>query len=107
MATDHEKNLIVLTEHVEHLAAKQQRAADKLIGATRALVDPARHVDETHGIVCTATHSAVSAALEARRAAGSQMQKVSAELDIKLTTAAALYGSTDAAAAQMLRRQML
>lgn len=107
MATDQEKNLIVLTEHVRNLAMKQQKASDKLIGANRALVDPARHVQDTHGMVCVATSSAVESALAARRAAGAQVQKVSFELSTKLNSAADHYDNTDGASAQMLRQQML
>jgi len=57
-------------------------------------------------MVCVATHSALSTALEARRAAGAKMQKVSSELSIKLGSAADQYDNTDDASAQMLRQQM-
>ncbi|KAB7760975.1 MULTISPECIES: ESX-1 secretion-associated protein [Mycobacteriaceae] len=106
MASDHEKNLVVLTEHLLHLAEKQRKASDQIAGSTRSLVDPARQVSDTHGIACEATHLAVSAAISARRAGGKQMQKVSNELDLKLTDASAYYGNADAAGAQMLNHQM-
>ena len=99
MSTDQEKNLKVLTEHIRHLAERQQEAVNKITGANRSIVDPARNVQDTHGMVCEATNLAVSAAEEARRAAGGAFFKVSTELGEKLTAAAARYDHTDAAGA--------
>ncbi|MDT5002270.1 MAG: hypothetical protein QOK12_4375, partial [Mycobacterium sp.] len=89
MSTDQEKNLKVLTDHILLLAAKQEEAVNKITGANRSIVDPARNVQDTHGMVCEATHLAVSAAEEARRAAGGALFNVSTELGEKLNAAAA------------------
>jgi uncharacterized protein (DUF2342 family) len=102
VSTDHEKNLQVLTDHIRHLATKQQEAVDKIAGANRSIVDPARNVQDTHGMVCEATHLAVSAAEEARRAAGGALSKVSTELGEKLNTTAARYDHTDSAGADAI-----
>jgi hypothetical protein len=102
MTTDQEKNLGVLTEHIRRLAERHQEAVNKITGANRSIVDPARNVQDTHGMVCEATHLAVSVAEEARRSAGSALFKVSTELGEKLTTAAARYDNTDAAGADAI-----
>ncbi|MGV0675824.1 MULTISPECIES: ESX-1 secretion-associated protein [Mycolicibacterium] len=97
MPTDYEKNLSVLTDHIRHLAEKQHTAVDQITGANRSIVDPARNVLDTHGLVCGATNLAVAAVEAARRTAGGKMEKVSTELAEKLTTAAANYDNTDSA----------
>jgi hypothetical protein len=102
VSIDQEKNLKVLTEHILDLAKRQQTAVDQITGANRAIADPARNVQDTHGMVCEATHLAVSAAEEARRAAGSALFKVSTELGEKLNTAAARYDHTDSAGADAI-----
>jgi hypothetical protein len=99
VSTDQEKNLNVLTGHIRHLAEQQQQAVNQITGANRAIVDPARNVQDTHGLVCGATNLAVSAAEKARRAAGGALFKASTELGEKLNTAAARYDHTDAAGA--------
>jgi hypothetical protein len=99
LSIDQEKNLGVLTEHIRHLAERQQDAINKITGANRSIVDPARNVQDTHGMVCEATHLAVTAAEEARRVAGGALFKVSTELGEKLTEAAARYDNTDDATA--------
>jgi Excreted virulence factor EspC, type VII ESX diderm len=102
VSTDQEKNLKVLTDHIRHLAEQQQQAVNQITGANRSIVDPARNVQYTHGMVCEATHLAVSAAEEARRAAGGALFKVSTELGEKLNTAAARYDHSDAAGASAI-----
>ena len=57
MATDQEKNLIVLSDHIKHLATKQQTAVDKITGANRSIVDPARNIEDTHGVVASQANS--------------------------------------------------
>ena len=97
MSTDSEQNLTVLTDHILHLAEKQAKAADQLTGSNRSIVDPAREVMDTHGLVCGATNLAVAAAEAARRAAGATLLRVSSELHEELQSAAAHYESTDSA----------
>lgn len=95
MPTDYEKNLTVLTEHILHLADKQQTAVNQITGANRSIVDPARSVLDTHGLACGATNLAVAAAEAARRTAGGKIEKVSTELAEKLAAAASNYENTD------------
>jgi hypothetical protein len=99
MSTDQQQNLQVLTDHIRYLAEKQQQAVNQITGANRSIADPARNVLDTHGLVCGATNLAVSAAEEARRAAGGALFKVSTELVEKLHAAATRYETTDAAGA--------
>jgi hypothetical protein len=102
VSIDQEKNLGVLTEHIRDLAKRQQDAVNKITGANRSIVDPARNVQDTHGMVCEATHLAVSAAENARRAAGGALLTVSTELAVKLDSAAARYDHTDEAGADAI-----
>ncbi|MHA3018751.1 ESX-1 secretion-associated protein [Mycobacterium sp. BMJ-28] len=93
--TDQERNLHVLTDHVSDLAAKQETAANQITGANRAIGDTATRVRDTHGLVCSMTSAALSAADTARTAAGSTLHKVSSELSEKLCTAASNYQNAD------------
>jgi hypothetical protein len=93
--SDQDKNLQVVTEHLDHLAEKQQTAADKITGANRMTGDVSANIVSTHGLVCSATSIAVSAADDARKAAGAALYKTSSELATKLTTAAINYNDTD------------
>jgi len=102
MATDQEKNLKVLTDHLLKLAETQRTAAVEIAGATTAVQTAAGQVSATHGIVCEATHLAVSAAYAARAAGGRQMQKTSEELDLKLTDASEYYEKGDDIGKQMI-----
>jgi ESX secretion-associated protein EspC/F len=104
MSTDQEYNLRVLTEHILHLAEKQHHAADQITGANRAIVDPAREVLATHGLVCGPTNLAVKAIEAARRTAGGKFHQVSTEFVDKLQAAAAEYSNTDSAASGDLGR---
>ena len=95
MATDQEKNLVVLSDHIKYLAKKQQTAVDQITGANRSIVDPARNIEDTHGMVCLASSLAMSDAEDARRAAGAALIRVSTEFVEKLTASAAQYDITD------------
>lgn len=99
MATDQEKNLLVLTDHIKHLAEKQQTAVDQITGANRSIVDPSRNVRDTHGIVCMVSSLAMSYAEDARREAGAALVRVSTEFVEKLTAAKAQYDGTDSSEA--------
>jgi hypothetical protein len=97
-----EQNLKVVTDHVTELASKQQRAAHLFVGANRTTGDVAADILSTHGLVCSATSIAVSAADTARKTAGSNLYKVSCELATKLSTAAINYGDADYRAGRSL-----
>lgn len=93
--SDGDMNLRVVTEHLLHLAGKQSHAAEKLIGANRAVSGVAESVSHTHGIACTLTNEAVAEAVSRRATAGENLRKVSAELEEKLRSAADNYGNAD------------
>ena len=93
--SDGEMNLRVVTEHLLHLSEKQSRAADKLIGANRAVSGVAEAVASTHGVACSLTNQAVTEAVSRRAAAGENLRKVSTELDEKLKSAAGNYANAD------------
>jgi hypothetical protein len=97
VSTDSDQNLKVLTDHIRHLMEKQHTAVDVITGANRSIMDPARNMWDTHGLVCSATNFAVSEAETARRTAGGALFKVSTELAEKLGAAADVYENTDAA----------
>ena len=93
--TNPERNLNVLTCHLDHLAKQHRHAADQLTGANRAAAPAAASILHTHGLVCTATSAAMSSADDARNELGTRLFQKSTELSAKLTTAAANYENTD------------
>jgi hypothetical protein len=95
MSSDHEKNLIVLTEHLRRLAVEQQAAAGRIRVANQPIGGIAANLWTTHGVVCAATNMAVSTAEVARAAAGARLFKVSTEISEKLTYAAENYENVD------------
>jgi hypothetical protein len=103
--TDQGKNLQVVTEHLDHLAEKQQTAANKITGANRMTGDVSASVLATHGLVCSATSIAVSAVDDARKLAGTALHETSSELATKLTTAAINYNDADYMAGDKLGQQ--
>lgn len=90
-----ELNLMVLTDHLEELARKQQSAADQVTGANRHTGDVTTQVENTHGLICKATTAALKEAEAGRKAAGDTLVRVSTELAAKLTTAATNYNDVD------------
>jgi hypothetical protein len=100
--TDQDKNLQVVTDHIDDLAGRQQTAADRIMGANRMTGDISARIVSTHGVVCSATSLAVAAADEARKTAGAAIQTTSSELALKLTTAALNYNDTDYRAGKSL-----
>jgi hypothetical protein len=95
MSSGQQQNLTVLTDHIRQLTEKQQTAVDQISGANRSIVDPARNMRESHGLICTATNFAVSEAETVRKVAGGALLRVSTELAEKLTAAASAYENTD------------
>jgi hypothetical protein len=100
--TSDEANLTVVTDHLARLADIQQHAADLFTGANRTTGDVAGNVSRTHGVVCSATHLAVSTAETARVAAGKLLHAKSVEMSAQLTTAATNYDDVDYRAGKSL-----
>ncbi len=88
-------DLRVTTAHLSDLAVEQSRAAAATRAATAAVDGAAAAVRTTHGVIASATASAVEQVIGARREAGTKMAAVSEELGRKLTEAATRYNQTD------------
>ena len=103
--TNPQRNLNVVTRHLDDLARKHGQAADQLIGANREAAPAAASVLHTHGLVCAATSAAMSSADDARNDLGARLFQKSTELSAKLTTAAANYRNTDYLTGKQVGRQ--
>jgi len=98
--------LRVVTAHLTELAVTQGRAAAAIRSAT-ALADGADGmVRQTHGAVASASASALTAVLAARKNAATRMADISDDLSAKLSEAAKRYENTDEAMNGALRSQM-
>lgn len=78
-------DLRVATAHLHELSAKQGQAASSLATATGVVDGVDASVRITHGPISSSTAAAVTAALKARRAAGTGMARVSRDLPVKNT----------------------
>ena len=99
-------DLRVTTAHLSELADKQRKAAVGIRSATMLAEGAAAAVRSTHGSVASASASAVTAVLAARRSAGAKMAAISDDLCDKLTEAAKRYDHTDDAMSGILRTRM-
>lgn len=99
-------DLRVTTAHLDELTAQQVRAA----AATRAATALAEGVDgairSTHGVIASATASAVSDIVAARRDAGMKIAAISDDLGHKLNEAARRYDQSDEAMGRVLDGQV-
>ncbi|PJK19974.1 ESX-1 secretion-associated protein [Mycolicibacterium goodii] len=95
MSSDLEKNLTVLTDHIRKLSTVQDKAVGEIDGANRSMAENGNNMWETHGVVSALTNMAVADAVEARKAAGGALRRVSVELAEKLRAAATNYDNTD------------
>lgn len=103
--TNPEKNLHVLTSHIDDLARKQLEAADQITGANRSAADITSQVFATHGAACAATTAALSIAEEDRNTLGTKLLSTSNEFAAKLATAALNYQNTDYLAGRALSQE--
>ena len=99
-------DLRVTTAHLGELAVKQVRAAGGIRSATVLPDGTAAAVRTTHGSIASASASALTAVLAARRSAGTKMAAISDELCDKLSEAAKRYDQADEAMSGALREQM-
>jgi len=93
--SDHEDNLKILTDHVRDLAGLQEQAAGRIKVANEKARGISGGMWGSHGVVCAATNMAVSAAEEARTAAGKAMYTMSNTLAERLKNAADNYDDVD------------
>jgi hypothetical protein len=98
--------LSVVTAHLTELAARQGRAAAAIRSATVMADGADAVVRQTHGAVASASASALTAVLAARRSAATRVAAISEDLSGKLSTAAKQYEQADEAAGGTLRDQM-
>jgi hypothetical protein len=99
-------DLRVTTAHLRELAAKQRQAATE-IGSAAVVADGVdTSVRMTHGVISWSTAAAVEAVQNARRAAGSRMERVSEGMADNLDASAAAYYRIDGLAGGRLGDQM-
>ncbi|WKG03626.1 ESX-1 secretion-associated protein [Mycolicibacterium sp. HK-90] len=95
-------DLRVVTAHLHELSSRQGQAASGLTMATGAVDGVDSSVRATHGPISSSTATAVQAALNARRAAGTSLARASQHLGEKLADAAGRYDQTDSATGGVL-----
>lgn len=93
--SDQAKNLRVLTDHIDALAAKQASVAGTLKIAGETVNDISSSVERTHGIVCFASNLAVAALERARDDTRDKLWRLSHDLNERLKTASSNYNNTD------------
>jgi hypothetical protein len=99
-------DLRVTTAHLLELAVEQERAAAETRSATLAVEGVEAAVRSTHGIIASATASAVSDVVAARRTAGMKVAATSDELGAILADAASRYEQVDDAMGRALDEQV-
>lgn len=95
MSTDFEKNLVVLTEHINEVAGRQVTAAGTLKIAGETVNDLADGMWGSHGVVCSASNLAAEAFEAARDDARSKLWHMSDDLGARLQIASANYSNAD------------
>lgn len=98
--------LRVATAHLNDLAVKQGSAAAGLRSAALMADGVDGLVRQTHGAIASASASALTAVVAARRNAGLRMAAISDDLCDKLTDAAKRYDRADEAMSGTLRNQL-
>jgi hypothetical protein len=99
-------DLRVTTARLRELAAVQERTAGELAAATALTAPTPRVVRTSHGVVASATASALAEVQTARSDAGSRMASVSQGLGARLTDSAGRYERTDEAQRSVLDQQI-
>jgi hypothetical protein len=99
-------DLRVTTAHLVELAVEQARAASDTRSATFAVEGVDAALRSTHGIIASATASAVEDVVSARRSAGTKMAAISDDLCGKLSEAARHYDQIDDAMGGALDGQL-
>ena len=88
-------DLRVRTAHLVELAVEQARAASETRSATAVVEGVDAAVRSTHGIIASATASAVADVVSARRDAGRKLAAISDDLCGTLSEAARRYEQSD------------
>jgi Excreted virulence factor EspC, type VII ESX diderm len=88
-------DLRVTTAHLVELAVEQLQAASETRSATFAVEGADAAVRSTHGIIASATASALEGAVCARRNAGMKVAAISDDLGGRLSEAARRYDRID------------
>jgi len=95
------------TDYLDQLASEQDEASSKLTEAIDVVDGRARKLTFDHGLICSASVSAMKRAEEARANACTNMLAVSADLAEKLRLALDTYDKSDVRAGRNLDRQVL
>ncbi|MGN7782766.1 ESX-1 secretion-associated protein [Mycolicibacterium sp. 22603] len=95
MTTDLEKNLRVLTEHIDQLGGQQTTAAGVLKVAGETASGVAARVSGSHGVACFASNAALEKVEAARDLARAKLWKMSRDLSERLTMASQNYNDAD------------
>jgi len=94
-------------DYLEQLASEQDEAGAKLNEAVDAVDGRARRLTFDHGLICSASVSAMKRAEQTRADACTNMIAVSADLAEKLRLGADAYAKTDVRTGRNLDRQVL
>jgi hypothetical protein len=100
-------DLRVTTAHLVELSVQQVRAAADIRSATFAVEGVGAAVRGTHGLIASATATAVSDAVAIRRGSGEKVAAVSDELGDRVAEAARRYDRIDDASGRTLEGQVL
>ncbi|MEH3137398.1 MAG: ESX-1 secretion-associated protein [Mycolicibacterium neoaurum] len=95
MTTDLDKNLRVLTEHIDQLGSQQTTAAGVLKVAGETASGIAARVSSSHGVVCFASNAALEQVEAARDLARAKLWHMSHDLSERLTIASQNYNNAD------------
>lgn len=99
-------DLRVTTAHLDELTVQQAHAAAAARTATVLADGVDSAVRSTHGVIASATASAVADIVAARRDAGMKIAAISEDLGHKLHDAARSYDHTDEATGRVLDGQV-
>jgi Excreted virulence factor EspC, type VII ESX diderm/EspA/EspE family len=94
------------THDLRHLATQQHQIAGSIESAGSLTNDEPKNVSESHGTVCAATGTALTKAVQARKAAAESMKNTSDKLSESLDAAAARYDFVDEAGRQKMNHQV-
>lgn len=97
---------LTVSDQIRSTATVQGDAASTIEAAKAATDGTAGHVFQTHGLVCSPTAMALKSAEVSRRSAAEKMHLISADLAVKLNSAATKYTGTDQQEAGNLGNQM-
>lgn len=100
-------DLAITTEHLETLATKHDDVTAGAESATIAAPDIKGQVDMSHGVASVWSNNAFGEAEKARKEVCEALQQYTADLALKLRTAAKVYANTDTETSSNIAKQVL